>query len=108
MALHRIIDNGLPPSEHAWADNDQWTVQSSSGRTIKLVNKDGTFTVLHGIGFTFDGTGEPPAGVCFRSSGSPPTVRPFLSGSISCTSHSPNLRAAFGRPRLCRYVARRQ
>jgi Ca2+-binding RTX toxin-like protein len=62
MALHRIIDNGLPPSEHAWADTTQWTVQSSSGRTIKLVNKDGTFTVLHGIGFTFDGTGEPSGG----------------------------------------------
>ena len=62
MALHRIIDNGLPPSEKAWADTTHWSVQSSSSRTIKLLNADGTFTVLHGIGFTLDGTGEPTGG----------------------------------------------
>jgi len=62
MPLHRIIDNGLPPSEDAWADTTQWSVQSSSSRTIRLVNDDGTFTVLHGIGFTFDGIGEPTGG----------------------------------------------
>ena len=62
MALHRIVDSGLPPSEKAWADTTQWSVQSSSSRTIKLVDADGTFTVLHGIGFTFDGSGEPTGG----------------------------------------------
>ena len=62
MALHRIIDNDLPPTEHAWADTTQWSVQSSSSRTVRLSNNDGTFTVLHGIGFTFDGTGEPAGG----------------------------------------------
>jgi Ca2+-binding RTX toxin-like protein len=62
MALHRIIDSGLPPSEDAWADTTQWSVQSSSSRTIRLVNDDGTFTVLHGIGFILDGTGEPTGG----------------------------------------------
>ena len=62
MALHRIIDNGLPPSEDAWADTTEWVVQSSSSRTIRLLNTDGTFTVLHGVGFAFDGTGEPSGG----------------------------------------------
>jgi Ca2+-binding RTX toxin-like protein len=65
MALHRFIDTGLPPSEDAWADTTQWSAQSSSSRTIRLVNDDGTFTVLHGIGFTFDGTGEPTGGRVF-------------------------------------------
>jgi hypothetical protein len=58
MALHRFIDNDLPPSKHAWADTTQWSVQPSSRHTIQLLNKDGTFTVLHGIGFTLDGSGE--------------------------------------------------
>src|SRR5262245_23442248 len=62
MALHRIIDNGLPPSEDAWADTTEWVVQSSSSRTIRLLNTDGSFTVLHGVGFAFDGTGEPSGG----------------------------------------------
>jgi len=62
MALHRIIDNGLPPSEDAWADTTQWSVQSTSRHTIRLLNADGTFTVLHGIGFALDGDGEPTGG----------------------------------------------
>jgi hypothetical protein len=62
MALHRIIDNDLPPSEDAWADTTQWSVQSNSGRTIRLLNDDDTFTVLHGIGFMLNGGGEPIGG----------------------------------------------
>src|SRR5262245_32141104 len=62
MALHRIIENGLPPSKYAWADKTHWSVQSSSSRTITLLNDDKTFTVLHGVGFALDGTGEPAGG----------------------------------------------
>jgi serralysin len=62
MAIHRIIDNDLPPSEDVWADTTQWSVQSSSRHTIRLLNADGTFTVLHGIGFVLDGSSEPTGG----------------------------------------------
>ena len=62
MALHRFVDSGLPPPEEPWAREAAWSVQASSRHRITLLNADGTFTVLHGIGFALDGGGEPVAG----------------------------------------------
>jgi hypothetical protein len=65
MALHRFVDSGLPPPEQPWAREAAWSVQASSHHRITLLNADGTFTVLHGIGFALDGGGEPVAGRVF-------------------------------------------
>src|SRR5262245_16674015 len=62
MALHRFIDNGLPPAEAPWAAATAWSVQASSRHRVTLLNSDGTFTVLHGVGFALDGAGEPTGG----------------------------------------------
>ena len=62
MALHRFIDNGLPPPDPPWPDAAAWSVHASARRSITLLNQDGTFTVLHGIGFALDAAGEPTAG----------------------------------------------
>jgi Ca2+-binding RTX toxin-like protein len=65
MALHRFIDNGLPPPARAWPKAVAWSVQASAPRSITLVNADGTFTVLHGIGLALDANGEPTGGRVF-------------------------------------------
>jgi Ca2+-binding RTX toxin-like protein len=65
MALHRFVDSGLPPPEEPWAREAVWSVQASSRHGITLLNADGTFTVLHGIGFALDAAGEPTGGRVF-------------------------------------------
>jgi serralysin len=62
MALHRLVGHGLPPSELPWAETAQWSVQSIAKHKIKLLNADGTFTVLHGAGFALDEDGNPTGG----------------------------------------------
>ena len=65
MALHRFIDNGLPPPERAWPGAAAWSVQASGRGSITLLNADGTFTALHGFGLALDANGEPTAGRVF-------------------------------------------
>jgi serralysin len=60
MALYRLGEQSLP--EFPWPEVTAWSVQSSSRHTIKLANADGTFTVLHGLGFALDDAGEPISG----------------------------------------------
>ena len=60
MAFYRLGEHSLP--EFPWPDVTACSVQSSLRNTIKLANTDGTFTVLHGLGFALDGAGEPISG----------------------------------------------
>lgn len=62
MALHSYIDNGLPPADEPWAAATAWSVQASSRHHVTLLNADGTYTMLRGVGFALDGTGDPTAG----------------------------------------------
>ena len=62
MALDRFFDNITPPPAVAWPDTVQWSIQSSAKTTLRLLNEDGTYTVLRGTGFALDADGEPTAG----------------------------------------------
>ena len=60
MALYRFFEQSLPLD--LWLDVTAWSVQSNSSTTIKLLNTDGTYTVLHGHGFALNDAGEPIGG----------------------------------------------
>ena len=74
MVFYGLGEHSLP--EFPWPDVTACSVQSSLRNTIKLANADGTFTVLHGLGFALDGAGEPSADGFSRSSTWPPMARP--------------------------------
>jgi Ca2+-binding RTX toxin-like protein len=61
-AIYRLEQTGMPPSDVPWAFATQWSVVSNSKHAIKLLNVDGTFTVLQGDGFALNGAGEPISG----------------------------------------------
>ena len=96
MALHRFIDNGLPPPSPSWPKAAAWSVQASARHSITLLNADGTFTVLHGVGFALDASGEPTAGRVFsleRLAADGHTVLERLNGVNVALA---DLRTAFG------------
>ena len=96
MALHRFIDNGQPPPAPAWPKAAAWSVEASARHSITLLNTDGTYTVLHGVGFALDASGEPTAGRVFsleRLAADGHTVLERLNGVNVPLA---DLRAAFG------------